>query len=120
MDARIIEDALDRMGTSIESQLFQLARDPLVTPQEVFRADADDDVAQFLRQAWPSHCLEGAATAHLGEPALVGRGLGDLQKPVDIMPAFFSDPQQLGLLGRRQDDPLRRDASPQDLDLGLQ
>ena len=120
VDARLVQDALDGIGAGVEPELFQLAGYPLVAPEEVFRPNADDDVAQFLRQARPSHGLKGASTTHLGEPALVGRGLGHLQQPVDIMPAFFPEAQQFGLLGRRQDDPLGRDACPQDRDLGFQ
>jgi len=120
VDARLVQDALDGIGTSVEPQLFHLASDPLVTPEKVFRPDADNDVAQFLRQARPPHRLKGASITHLGEPTLVGRGLGHFHQPVNIMPALFSDAQQFGLLGRRQDYPLRRDAGPQDRDLGLQ
>ncbi|NYS26054.1 hypothetical protein HUK65_13750 [Rhodobacteraceae bacterium 2376] len=36
------------------------------------------------------------------------------------MPEFRYDAQQLGFLFGRQDYPLRRDAGPQDLDLGLE
>ena len=120
MDACIIEDALDGIGAGVEPQLFQLASDPPVTPKEVFRPDAGDDVAQFLRQARPPYGLKRASSAHLGEPAFVCRGLGHFHQPVDIMPAFFPNAQQLGFLGGRQDDPLRRDAGPQDRNLGLQ
>ena len=120
MDARLIEDALDGINAGIETQLFQLACDPLVAPEKVLRANTNDDIAQFLRQAWPSHGLKGASTTHLGEPPLVGRGLGHFHQPVDVMPAFFPDAQQFGFFGGRQDDPLRRDARPQDRDLGLQ
>lgn len=120
VDARLIEDALDRVGAGIEPELFQLPGDPLVAPKKVFRSDADDNIAQFLRETWPSYRLEGTANAHLGEPALVGRGLGHFHQPVDIMPAFFPDAQQFGFFGRREDDPLGRDAGPQDRDLGLQ
>ena len=120
VDACLVQDTLDGIGTGIEPQLFQFPRNPLVAPQEVFRPDANDDVAQFLRQARPSHGLKRASTAHLGKPTLVGRGLGHFHQPVDIMPAFFPDAQQFGFFRRRQDDPLRRDASPQDRDLGLQ
>lgn len=81
---------------------------------------ADDDFAQFLGQARPTHGLKSVSTAHLGEPALVGRGLCHVHQTVDIMPAFFSDAQQLGFLGRRQDNPLCRNTSPQDGDLGFQ
>ncbi len=63
--------------------------------------------------------LVGASDAHLGKPALVGRGLGDLKQPVDLMSILRSDAQQLGFLFGRQDCSLRRDAGPQDLDLGL-
>lgn len=36
MDACIIEDAFDRIGTGIKPELFHLARDPLVAPKKVF------------------------------------------------------------------------------------
>lgn len=39
VDARLIEDALDRVGAGIEPELFQFPRDPLVTPEKVFRAN---------------------------------------------------------------------------------
>ncbi len=84
----------------------------------MLRGDANDDVAQLLRQSRPAHGLEGASTAHLGEPAIVGRGLCHFHKPVDVMPAFCPDAKQFGLLGGGQDDPLRRDAGPQNVDLG--
>ncbi|WP_300585352.1 hypothetical protein [Marivita sp.] len=57
---------------------------------------------------------------HLSQPALVGCELGDFQKPVDIMPAFFPNAEKFGFFGWRQDNPLGLDACPQDLDLGLQ
>lgn len=120
VDARLIEDALDRVGAGIEPELFQLPGDPLVAPEEIFRADANDDVAQLLRQARPAHGLEGAPITHLGKPALVGRGPGHLHEPVDIVSALRPDAQQLGFLGGRQDDPLRRDAGPENMDLGLE
>lgn len=101
MGARIIEDALDRIGAGVEPQLFQFPRNPLVASEEIFRPNADDDIAQFLRQARSSHGLKGASTTHLGEPPLVGRGLGHFHQPIDIMPAFFPNAQQLGFLGRR-------------------
>lgn len=120
VDARLVQDALDGIGAGVEPQLFQLASDPLVAPEKVLRANADNDVAQFLRQARPPHRQKGASTTHLGEPTLVGPRLGHFHQPVDIMPTFFPDAQQFGLLGRRQDDPLRRDACPQDRDLCFQ
>ena len=36
------------------------------------------------------------------------------------MPALGPDAQEFGFLGGRQNDPLGRDAGPQDRDLGLQ
>ena len=36
------------------------------------------------------------------------------------MPALGPDAQEFGFLGGREDDPLRRDAGPQDRDLGPQ
>lgn len=36
------------------------------------------------------------------------------------MPALRPDAEQLGLLRGRQDDPLGRDAGPQNMDLGLE
>lgn len=120
MDARLVEDALDRVGPGVKPQLFQLPGDPLVTPEQVFRADADDDVAQLPRQARPAHGFEGTPAARLGKPALVGRGPGHFHEPVDIVAELGPDAQQLGFLGGRQDDPLRRDAGPQNMDLGLE
>jgi hypothetical protein len=40
-DARLIEDALDGIGTGIEPQLFQFPDDPLIAPKDVLRSDAE-------------------------------------------------------------------------------
>jgi len=120
VDARLVQDAFDGIRTGMEPQLFQLARDPLVAPKEVFRTNADDDVAQFLRQARPADGLERGPDTHLGEPALVGGRLGHLKEPVDLVPALGPNANEFGFLGGRQDNSLRRDAGPQDRDLGLQ
>jgi len=120
VDARLVQDALDGIGAGAEPELLQLSNDPLEAPEEVFGTDADDDIAQLLRQARPSQGLERGPGTHLGEPAPVGRGPGHLQNPVDLMPALGPDAQQFGFLGGREDDPLRRDAGPQDRDLGPQ
>ena len=120
VNARLSKDAFDGICTGIKPQFFQLARDPLVALKEVFRSDPGDDVAQLLRQARPSHRLEGGSTAHLGEPAFVGRRFGNFYEPVDLVPTLSPDAEQLGFFGGRQDDPFRRNARPQDRDLGLQ
>ncbi|MBZ0261728.1 MAG: hypothetical protein K8F90_14150 [Hyphomicrobiales bacterium] len=117
---RLVENALDRIGAGIKAELLQFPGDPLVAPEDIFRSDANDDVAQASRQARSTHGFEGASAARLGEPALVGRGPGYLHEPIDIVPAFRPDAQQFGFLGGRQDYPLRRNAGPQNMDLGLE
>jgi hypothetical protein len=67
-----------------------------------------------------THGLERGPDTHLGKPALVGGRLGDLQEPVDLMPALSPNANEFGFFGGRQDNPLRRDAGPQDLDLRLE
>lgn len=91
VNARLSKDAFDGICTGIKPQFFQLARDPLVALKEVFRSDPGDDVAQLLRQARPSHRLEGGSTAHLGEPAFVGRRFGNFYEPVDLVPTLSPD-----------------------------
>lgn len=120
VDARLVQDAFEGIGTGIKPQIFQLARVALVAPEKVFGSDANDDIPQLLRQARPSESLERGPSTHLGQPALISRGLGDVQKPVNIMPAFSPDAQEFSFPSQRQDNTLRRDAGPQDHDLGLQ
>lgn len=81
VDARLIEDALDRIGGGTEPELFQLPGNPLVAPEKVFGPDANDDVAPFLRQTRPAHGLERASAAHLSKPALAGAGLATSMSP---------------------------------------
>jgi hypothetical protein len=64
--------------------------------------------------------LSGWLSRHLGKPALVGRGLGDFHEPVDLLIELRSNANEFGFICRRRDYLLRRDARPQDRDLGLQ
>ena len=64
--------------------------------------------------------ITGALAPGCGRSLAWQWGLRHIQQPVDLMPTLCSDAQQLGLLFGRQDYPLRRDAAPQDPDLGLE
>jgi hypothetical protein len=66
----------------MEAEFLQLSHDPPVAPEEIFGSDADDDVAQLLRQARPPDSLEGTSAAdrwllpRCGDPACVRVGGG--------------------------------------------
>ena len=64
--------------------------------------------------------LSGWLSWHLGEPALVGWGLGDFHEPFDLVTELRSSANEFGFLCGRQHDPVGDDASAQNRDLGLQ
>ena len=93
VDTCLVQDPFDGIGTGVEPQLFQLAHDALVATQKAFRPDADDDVAQLLRQARSPYRFEGTATTHLGAPALGGRVFGDRHEPFNLVTELICNAQ---------------------------